>query len=126
MTTQRRQHSSACKAKGALEAIRGERTVNEIAADSGGHPVLIPPWKRVALEALPDIFSSRRGAKHKDEEAVKAALDPQIGQRKVELDWWKKKGALSVEQTRQLMEPGQPHGSLRRPWALLGVARSSL
>jgi len=48
----------------------------------------------VALEALPDIFSSRRGAKHKDEEALKAPLYQQIGQLKVELDWLKKKVGL--------------------------------
>ncbi len=90
MTTQRRQHSGAFKAKVALEAIRGERTVNEMAADYGVHPVQITQWKRVALDALPDLFSSRRGATHKEEEAFKAALYQQIGQRKVALDWLKK------------------------------------
>jgi transposase-like protein len=74
MTIQRRQHSGAFKAKVALEAIRGERTVNEIAADYGVHPVQITQWKRGALDALPDIFSSRRGTKQKDEETLKAAL----------------------------------------------------
>jgi transposase-like protein len=72
MTTQRRQHSGTFKAKVALEAIRGERTVNELTADYGVCPVQITQWKRVALEALPDIFSSRRGAKHKEEETLKA------------------------------------------------------
>jgi len=48
----------------------------------------------VALEAWPDIFSSRRGAKHKDEETLKAALYQQIGQLKVEVDWLKKKVGL--------------------------------
>src|SRR5215475_10225017 len=79
MTIERRQHSGAFKARVALEAIRGERTVNEIAADYGVHPVQLTQWKCVALEALPDIFSSRRGAKHKEEEALKAALYQQIG-----------------------------------------------
>ena len=126
MTTQRRQHNGAFKAKVALEAIRGERTVNEIAADYGVHPVQIPQWKRVALDALPDIFSSRRGATHQEEEALQAALYQQIGQLKVELDWWKKKLDCSVEQKRQLIEPGHPHVSLRRQCALLGLARSNL
>jgi transposase-like protein len=94
MTIQRRQHSGAFKANVAIEAIRGERTVNELAADYGGHPVQMTQWKRVALEALPDIFSRRRGAKHKDEETLKAALYQQIGQLKVELDWLKKKVGL--------------------------------
>jgi transposase len=52
MTVQRRQHSGAFKAKVALEAIRGERTVNEIAADYGVHPVQITQWKRVALARI--------------------------------------------------------------------------
>jgi hypothetical protein len=43
---------------------------------------------------LPKIFSSRRGTKHKEEEALKAALYQQIGQLKVELDWLKKKVGL--------------------------------
>jgi transposase-like protein len=94
MTTQRRQHSGAFKAKVAREAIRGERTINEIAADYGVHPVQITQWKRVALDALPDIFASRRGTKHKEEETLKAALYQQIGQLKVELDWLKKKVGL--------------------------------
>jgi transposase-like protein len=65
MTTQRRQHSGAFKAKVALEAIRGERTIQELAAADGVHPVQIAPWKNMALEELPKIFSSRRGTKPK-------------------------------------------------------------
>lgn len=95
MTMQRRQHSAEFKAKVALEAIRGERTVNELAAEYGVQPVQITQWKKVALEELPKIFSSRRGAKHKEEEALKAALYQQIGQLKVELDWLKKKVGLA-------------------------------
>jgi putative transposase len=91
MSMPRRQHSAAFKAKVALEAIRGERTLNELAADYGVHPVQITQWKKLALEELPKIFSSRRGAKPKEEEALRAALYQQIGQLKVELDWLKKK-----------------------------------
>jgi transposase-like protein len=91
MTMQRRQHSAEFKAKVALEAIRGERTVNELAAEYGVHPVQITQWKKVVLDELPQIFSSRHGARHKAEEALKAALYQQIGQLKVELDWLKKK-----------------------------------
>jgi transposase len=90
MTMQRRQHRAEFKAKVALEAIRGERTINERAAESGVHPVQITQWKRVGLDELPQLFSSRRGARHKAEEALKAALYQQIGQFKVELDWLKK------------------------------------
>lgn len=90
MTLQRRQHRAEFKAKVALEAIRGERTINERAAEYGVHPVQITQWKQVVSDELPQIFSSRRGATHNAEEALKAALYQQIGQLKVELDWLKK------------------------------------
>ncbi len=91
MTIQRRQHSAEFKAQLALEAIRGERTINELAAEYGVHPVQITQWKKVVVEEVATLFSSRRGAKSKEEEALKAALYQQIGQLKVELDWLKKK-----------------------------------
>ncbi len=48
MTMPRRQHSAEFKAKMALEAIRGERTLHELATEYGVHPVQITPWKRLA------------------------------------------------------------------------------
>jgi transposase-like protein len=95
MTMQRRQHSGEFKAKVALEAIRGERTINELATEYRVHPVQITQWKKMVLEEVPKIFSSRRGTKQKDEDALKAALYQQIGQLKVELDWLKKKAGLA-------------------------------
>ena len=91
MTMLRRQHSGELKAKVVLEALRGQRTLNELAAEYGVHPVQITQWKKVALEELPQLLSNRRGSKSKDEEALQAALYQQIGQLKVELDWLKKK-----------------------------------
>jgi len=87
----RRQHSGEFKAKVVLEALRGERTLNELAGQYGVHPVQITQWKKVVLEELPRLLSRRRGGKSKDEEALQAALYQQIGQLKVELDWLKKK-----------------------------------
>jgi putative transposase len=110
MTTLRRQHSGELKAKVVLEALRGERTLNEIAVDYGVHPLQITQWKKVALEGLPTLLSSRRGRKSKEEEALKAALYQQIGQLKVELDWLKR-WALSVEDKRGLLEPGSPRSA---------------
>jgi putative transposase len=91
MTMQRRQHSGEFKAKVVLEALQGERTINELAAAYGVHPIQITQWKKVVLEALPQLLSRRRGTMAKDEDALKAALYQQIGQLKVELDWLKKK-----------------------------------
>ena len=123
MTMQRRQHSGEFKAKVALEAIRGERTLQELAAAYGVHPVQIAQWKKMVLEELPKMFSSRHGTKQKEEAALKAALYQQIGQLKVERDWLKKKLVLPVEAKRALIEPRHPQVSLRRQGELLGLAR---
>ncbi len=88
---QRKRHSADVKAKVALEAIKGQKTVNEIASEYGVHPTQIAQWKKQALEELPGIFSQRRQKGAQQEEALKDALYQQIGQLKVELDWLKKK-----------------------------------
>ena len=56
-----------------LEAIRGEKTLQELAAASGVLPVQMAQWKNMALEAWPKLFSSRRGTKRNEEEALQAA-----------------------------------------------------
>jgi putative transposase len=87
----RRQHSAEFKARVALEALKGERTLNEIAADYEVHPVQVQQWKRQALEGIGSVFSSKREKAATDQEALTAQLYQQIGQLKVEVDWLKKK-----------------------------------
>jgi len=96
MATTRRHYSGESKAKVALAAIRGDRTINEVAAEYAVHPAQIMQWKKIAQEELPGIFTERRNGK---EEEFKAALYQQTGQLKVELDWVKKSwtGRLSRE-----------------------------
>jgi transposase-like protein len=91
MARQRNHYTADFKAKVALAAIKGQQTVNEIAATYGVHPNQVLQWKRQALEVLPDVFSSRRARAAQDDEAWQARLYQQIGQLKVELDWLKKK-----------------------------------
>jgi 5'-3' exonuclease len=76
--------------------MKGQHTVNEMAASFGVHPHPVVQWKKQALEALPAAFSSRRVREEQGEEALKAQLYQQIGQLKVELDWLKKKVGLSA------------------------------
>ena len=90
MSHQRRQHSGECKARVALAALRGEKTVNALASEYGVHPVQISQWKRAVQDEAPRFLSSRRGRREQEEEALKATLYQQIGQRKVALDWVKK------------------------------------
>ena len=94
MQKQRKNYSAELKAKIALEAIKGQRTVNEIALHYGVHPNQVGQWKKQVLEAVPDFFCVRRARAAQDEEALKAQLYQQIGQLKVELDWLKKKVGL--------------------------------
>src|SRR5918999_2306970 len=90
MARQRNHYTADFKAKVALAAIKGQQTVHEIASTYGVHPNQVLPWKKQALEVLPDVFSARRGRVAQDDEAWRARLYQPIGPLKVELDWLKK------------------------------------
>ena len=91
---QRRRHTAAFKAKVAVEAIRGERTVNELAGLYQVHPSQIAVWRKRAVEGLADLFADGRQNARKSEDAVTAPLYEQIGRLKVELDFLKKRAGL--------------------------------
>jgi transposase-like protein len=91
---QRKSYTAAFKVKIALEAIKGQRTINEIATHYSVHPNQVTQWKKQAIESLPDVFSTRRERDAEGEEALRAELYQQIGRLKVELDWLKKKAGL--------------------------------
>jgi putative transposase len=90
----RKRYSAAFKAKVALEAVKKEKTIGQLASEYGVHPNQITQWKKRLLEELPDIFSKKREKKESDSEEMEAELYRQIGQLKVELDWLKKKSEL--------------------------------
>jgi len=58
ITLKRKKHSSGFKARVAIEALRGEKTINEIASAYEIHPNVVGLWKKQALEGLPDIFQT--------------------------------------------------------------------
>lgn len=90
----RRLHSAEFKAKVAVAALRGDRTLSELAAAFEVHPIQIAKWKKQAVTALPEVFATRRDTEGDDHETLKAALYQEIGQLKMELDWLKKKHDL--------------------------------
>jgi putative transposase len=94
MGRKRRAHDAAFKAKVALEAVKGEKTIAELASEYGMHPNQIGQWRRRLLEGLPSVFSEKRRHEEKDRDELEAELYRQIGQLKVELDWVKKKSQL--------------------------------
>ena len=92
MGTKRKVHTPAFKAQVALAAVRGDRTVNELAAHFGVHPTLIHGWKKQLLAGAEGVFANGAKATASAEDRS-AELYEQIGRLKVELDWVKKKAA---------------------------------
>jgi transposase-like protein len=89
----RRRHSSEFKARVALEALKGQKTLNELASEFGVHPVQITQWKRQLQEASAGVFeSSAPGRREREQEQLVEQLYQEIGQLKVEVDWLRKKG----------------------------------
>ena len=89
--SKRKNHSPAFKAKVALEALKGERTVAELSSQFGVHPTLINGWKRALLEGASGVFE--RGIKQApeiDEEQMKE-LHAKIGELAVANDFLSKK-----------------------------------
>jgi putative transposase len=91
MKGKRKQHTAAFKAQVALAAVRGDKTVNELAGQHGVHPTLIHGWKKQLLAGAEQVFGNGGRAATADAEAEKAELFEQIGRLKMELEWLKKK-----------------------------------
>jgi transposase-like protein len=95
MKRKRRQFSAEWKAKVALEAIKGQRTIQEIASHYEVHPNLVTHWKKQLLDGAAQVFSSGKMVEAEADEQLKAELYQQIGKLQVEVDWLKKKSGLS-------------------------------
>ena len=93
MAGKRKQHTAAFKAQVALAALKGDRTVNELAGQFGVHPTLIHVWKKQLLQGAEAVFANGARLATTDGEAQKAELFEQIGRLKMELEWVKKKAA---------------------------------
>lgn len=94
MSGRRKQFSSECKVRVALEAMKGQKTANEIAWEYGVYLTQIAQWKKQALDELPNVFKCPNSERVKSEEALIANLYQQIGQLKVEVDFLKKSGQV--------------------------------
>ena len=91
----RKVFSGEFKAKVALEAVRGLKTVNEIAQDFSVHPTQVGQWKKELQEQAGSLFDAKRGVKPVEPSASPERLYSEIGRLKMELDWLKKKSGTS-------------------------------
>ena len=91
MGTKRKRHTAAFKAQVALAALRGDRTIGELAGQFSVHPTLIHGWKKQLLAGAEDIFARGTKAATGEAEGLQAELYEQIGRLKMELEWLKKK-----------------------------------
>lgn len=95
MATVRKKHTAAFKAKVAVEAIRQQKTTNELTAEYGIHATQINAWKKLALAAIPAAFSSQKEKGQQHQQAEIDELHRQIGQLVAERDWLKKKSSAT-------------------------------
>jgi transposase len=90
----RKIHGAEFKAKVGLEAVRGVKTINEIAQLYGVHPVMVGQWKKEILANAGALFENKRGPKPEAARDGEDRLYGEIGRLKMELDWLKKKSGL--------------------------------
>ena len=87
MSKGRRKHSPAFKAKAALEVVKGEETVAQLAARYEVHPGQIQAWKKALVEGASGVFGNGKEQKGRNDAALVARLYQEIGQLKVERDF---------------------------------------
>ena len=87
----RRKFSSSFKSKVALEAVKGLKTINEIASSYGLQPSQVTEWKRILVENMSEVFEKEDHSKEKEFEKEKEDLLKIIGELKVHNEFYKKK-----------------------------------
>ena len=93
MKRTRRTYSAEFKARVALEALKGIKTISQIAQEEGVHPVQVSIWKKELQEGLVGVCAKGAAQRHDAErtEGDRARLERKVGQLTIESDFLKKK-----------------------------------
>jgi transposase len=93
----RRQHSAEFKSRVALEALRGLKTVNEIAREHQVHPVQVSAWKKELLDRVPEVFGRKPEADAAAQTRQRERLERKVGELTMDIEFLKKKcGQLGI------------------------------
>ncbi len=91
MGTTRRRFTDKFKAKVALEAIRGVKSLAELATEYKVHPTQITQWKKLVMSDASALFSGKKKNSSNNEEDLTSPLYEEIGRLKMDIKWLKKK-----------------------------------
>jgi transposase-like protein len=124
--TKRRSFSDKFKSTVALEALRGDKTAQEIAAKHKVHPTQVTTWKRQAIDGLTEVFSDKV-RRAEDNEAEVKELHAKIGKLAVENDFFITRAeAMSPSERKTLIDRNRTGLSLTKQCQLLKTSQSSL
>ena len=126
MSTKRIGHTAKFKFTIALEAIKSDKTINQLASEHQLDPSQISQWQKHLLEPGSDIFATPPTKRQRDQNDGESSLYEQMGRLNMELDWLKKKRPQTAEQRCKLVEPDPPKLSIRRQCEWLGFSGSTL
>ncbi len=87
----RRNYDPSFRAKVALEALKGNRTLSEISGEFKVHPNMIVKWKKELVAKLPTLFQKPDNSELTEAQEKNDELYKEIGKLKMEVDYLKKK-----------------------------------
>ena len=95
----RKRYTAEFKAQVVLELLKEEKTMAELASDHGVHATMLHRWRKVAVEALPEVFreGAKEAARQREHEDQIDQLYREIGRLTTQLEWLKKKSGIRLE-----------------------------